>query len=354
MTKIGNYTVIRSIFNGPFSHVVEAVTDDNLSSQEEDHLHNAEENEVHPKAVALKVTIPCEDRAPHNSRDELMLLKQCAPTPYIVDVIDSFHYTCRSSGDLQQIIVMPLLPYDLNAVAKAHSKASYPPGSPRRNAMDLTLVRSVITDICRALAFLHDKSIIHRDIKPSNVMFASNGQDPQCRTMQAHLIDLGIAWHPDLDKSGIEPYNNKVCDVATASYRPPELLLAKRNYSEKIDMWAVGCIYAQLTSQDSSQGPFDPYTGDIALFNKHVQVLGSPSLESWPEMADNSTFTNMTFASASTTTEITLNRLCARAEQLDLKVIGQLLSFESTQRPSAMQVIETLSSATPTNIDKLI
>jgi cell division cycle 2-like protein len=58
------------------------------------------------------------------------------------------------------------------------------------------------------------------------------------------VCDMGLArkyGHP------IKPFTT---NVVTLYYRPPELLLGAKVYSTAVDMWSIGCIFAELLSGD--------------------------------------------------------------------------------------------------------
>lgn len=76
--------------------------------------------------------------------------------------------------------------------------------------------------------------MIHRDIKGANILISSDGH--------VKLADFGLAriFYPGNEHVH---YTNR---VVTLWYRAPELLLGARNYSETVDTWSVGCVFAEM------------------------------------------------------------------------------------------------------------
>jgi serine/threonine protein kinase len=96
--------------------------------------------------------------------------------------------------------------------------------------------------ILSAVEHMHTNWVIHRDIKPSNVMVFMNL--PEMGRVQ--LGDFGLARHFKDTLTEMGP-DNQVC---TLWYRAPELLLGATSYSIAIDIWSIGCVFAEmLTSQ---------------------------------------------------------------------------------------------------------
>lgn len=84
-----------------------------------------------------------------------------------------------------------------------------------------------------ALEHCHLRGIMHRDIKVSNILVNNEGI--------LKLGDFGLA--NVLSTSNKQPLTSR---VVTLWYRPPELLMGSTNYGVSVDLWSVGCVFAEL------------------------------------------------------------------------------------------------------------
>lgn len=102
---------------------------------------------------------------------------------------------------------------------------------------ELPHLKCLMAQILHGLIYLHSQNVIHRDIKGANILISSNGQ--------AKLADFGLAriFYPNNKQA---QYTNR---VVTLWYRAPELLLGARNYSDTVDMWSLGCVFAEMVLQ---------------------------------------------------------------------------------------------------------
>ena len=97
-------------------------------------------------------------------------------------------------------------------------------------------VRYFLYQILRGLKYIHSASVLHRDLKPSNLLVNGN--------CDLKIGDFGMAR--GLHSSPSEQKRVMTEYVATRWYRAPELMLSLSEYSEAIDMWSVGCIFAEM------------------------------------------------------------------------------------------------------------
>ena len=111
----------------------------------------------------------------------------------------------------------------------------------------------------RALLYLERKSIVHRDLKPKNILI-----DP--KNHQLILADFGSAKVMQNDIKGISY-------ICTRYYRAPELLLGDETYRHKIDMWATGCVIAEMILGD----PLFMGKNSNDQLLQIIKVLGTPS-----------------------------------------------------------------------------
>lgn len=115
-------------------------------------------------------------------------------------------------------------------------------------------VKCLTKQLLQAVAHLHDNWILHRDLKTSNLLLSHKGV--------LKVGDFGLAREYG---SPLKPYTPV---VVTLWYRAPELLLNCKEYSTAIDMWSVGCIFAEFLSM----APLFPGQSEVDQLNKIFKV----------------------------------------------------------------------------------
>lgn len=150
---------------------------------------------------------------------------------------------------------------------------------PTRHHIPALTVRSILYQLLNGLLYLHSNWVLHRDLKPANIMVTSGGE--------VKIGDLGLArlfWKP------LHSLYNGDKVVVTIWYRAPELLLGSKHYTPAVDMWAVGCIFAELLSLrpifKGEEAKMDSHKKTVP-FQRHqmqkiVEILGMPTQQRWP------------------------------------------------------------------------
>ena len=118
--------------------------------------------------------------------------------------------------------------------------------------------------ILRGLKYIHSAGVIHRDLKPSNLLVNAD--------CLLKIGDFGMARSLGqlADKTG--PMTQY---VATRWYRAPELVFSMLDYTTQVDLWSVGCIFAELIMRRQ----LFPGKDHVSQLKLIVSFLGTPSDE---------------------------------------------------------------------------
>ncbi|KAG6911843.1 hypothetical protein DXG01_000090 [Tephrocybe rancida] len=126
--------------------------------------------------------------------------------------------------------------------------------------------KTLMLQLLSAVGHCHSNWILHRDLKTSNLLMNNRGR--------IKVADFGLARRYG-DPVGVGGMTQL---VVTLWYRAPEILLGATTYSTAIDMWSVGCIFAELLLKE----PLFQAKGEIELISMIFKLLGPPTHDSWP------------------------------------------------------------------------
>lgn len=103
-------------------------------------------------------------------------------------------------------------------------------------AFGLLQIKCYMKQLLSGLDHCHARGVMHRDIKGSNLLVNNEGV--------LKVADFGLAnfCNASADKQQ-QPLTSR---VVTLWYRPPELLLGATEYGASVDLWSVGCVFAEL------------------------------------------------------------------------------------------------------------
>jgi cell division cycle 2-like protein len=150
--------------------------------------------------------------------------------------------------------VMEYMDYELKAIL-----------TDKKYKFELKHIKCLLFQLLKGIEYMHSKWIIHRDLKTSNLLLNSKGV--------LKIGDLGLAR-----KFG-SPLRAYTQLVVTLWYRAPELLLNCIIYDSSIDMWSIGCIFAELMLRDALFQGQD----ELDQLNRIFKLLGTPTDELWPK-----------------------------------------------------------------------
>nr|XP_012151479.1 PREDICTED: serine/threonine-protein kinase MAK isoform X3 [Megachile rotundata] len=178
-----------------------------------------------------------------------------------------------------------------------------------------SVIRNIVYQVLQGLAFMHKHGFFHRDMKPENLLCMG----PEL----VKIADFGLAR----EIRSRPPYTDY---VSTRWYRAPEVLLHSTTYNSPIDIWAVGCIMAELYTFR----PLFPGKSEIDEIFKICSVIGTPEKDDWPEGYQLAAAMNFKFPNF---TRTSLSVLIPNASQEAVILMEDMLRWNPIKRPTAQQ-----------------
>lgn len=190
--------------------------------------------------VAIKMYEGAETASVEVVREiSILQLLQAYPSPHVVELREAL--LLQSDGSTREAATPCLV---LERCARSLAQVFLSPCG------DLSeeLVGAWLVHLAKGVAHLHALSIMHRDLKPANVLVTD--------ALTLKIADFGlsramtpstpvVAALPGGTVMSSPPLPQNTSHVTTRWYRAPEVLL-EVGYTEKIDVWSLGCIFAEL------------------------------------------------------------------------------------------------------------
>ena len=195
--------------------------------------------------VAIKEVV--EDESYVNREAEVCKMLAAGNHPNIVEV-KGIYFTADQQGRTMNL-VLEYVPQTMRSVLSFLAK--------RDMRMKSSRVQIYMYQLARALLFIHQNDILHRDVKPENILL-----NPE--THELKLADFGSA-------KKVVPGRYNTTYICSRFYRAPELILDRELYGPATDIWAYGCILAEL----AVGCPFFVGEDNVSQLVEITRVLGS-------------------------------------------------------------------------------
>jgi serine/threonine protein kinase len=135
-----------------------------------------------------------------------------------------------------------------------------------KKVINISLIKVYMWQILQGVKHCHDNNIIHRDLKANNIFVRND--------------DTLVIADFDLSKSSKSEIYSK--QMVTMWYRAPEVLYGSGNYNCQIDIWSIGCIFAELFLRSNLIKGNQIEHVIIEIFS----ILGTPTISEFPMISE--------------------------------------------------------------------
>ena len=178
-------------------------------------------------------------------------------------------------------------------------------------------IKDITYQILLGLYHMHKYGFFHRDMKPENLLLTGK---------KVKIADFGLAR----EIRSIPPFTEY---VSTRYYRAPECILRSQNYNSPVDIWAVGCIMAEMYMHPM---PLFYGSSEKEVFVKICTTLGSPNKCGWNEGVNQASKIGMKYPQSSGTD---LANIVVGASPQAIDLMKQMLKWSPNSRASAASLL---------------
>ncbi|KAG0439486.1 putative serine/threonine-protein kinase MRK1 like protein [Dictyocoela muelleri] len=254
-----------------------SINQDEVITQNKDEMINTNEKNIK------------EEKLPWNSSDDIILQKYALKIVYVdnryknrelevlkylnhKNVIKLFgHFSSEETeAGLFIHLILEFVPFSLAELITQDKIITNPRKNGEINYYDYKTIkqkydiRKLYKGALLGLEYMHSLNICHRDIKPSNLMVTRSGE--------LKISDLGSA-------KKIYKGSKNIAYVCSRPYRPPENLLGYDNYNLKIDIWSLGCSFAEVFTKKciffmfDKQNPMENILSVIKVSEDDMKII---------------------------------------------------------------------------------
>ncbi|EWM26304.1 protein serine threonine kinase [Nannochloropsis gaditana] len=189
------------------------------------------------------------------------------------------------------------------------------------SGLDLPVLQSFLYQLLHGVAFCHDHRVLHRDLKPQNLLINREGE--------LKLADFGLAR-----AFGI-PVRSYTHEVVTLWYRAPDVLMGSRKYSTPVDIWSIGCIFAEM----ANGRPLFAGSSESDQLDRIFRALGTPTEGMYPGIVELPEFQKVKNQFPRYSPLESWAPLVPTLPPVGIDLLGKMLTFDPAKRVSARDAL---------------
>ena len=181
------------------------------------------------------------------------------------------------------------------------------------------VIKQIIYQIVCGVNYLHSLKYIQRDIKPDNILISSEGK--------IILTDFDLCRQESKGKD--DPMTRT---AVTLYYRAPELFFGDSYYGNKIDIWSIGCVFAELIIGK----PIFKANNELGTLSNIIEIIGCPSEEKWPGVSQLPNYLPFTGG------EFKLGKMLEEGglSKGGIDIVTKMLMLDPKKRPSCEEMLK--------------
>jgi len=250
-----------------------------------------------------------EEGVPSTALREVSLLQMLSESAFIVRLLKVEHV--EEDGKAMLYLVFEYLNQDLKHFMDETGRG---PAHPLPKAT----VQNFMYQLLLGTAHLHKHGVMHRDLKPQNLLV-----DKAQNVLKIADLGLGRAFSV--------PVKSYTHEIVTLWYRAPEVLLGGSHYSTPVDIWSVGCIFAEMARKQ----PLFPGDSELQQLLHIFKLLGTPNETVWPgvtKLRDWHEFPQWKPQD--------LAKIVPQLDENGIDLLQQMLEFDPAKRIHATEALE--------------
>ena len=181
------------------------------------------------------------------------------------------------------------------------------------------VIKQIIFQVVCGVNYLHSLKYIHRDIKPDNILISSEGK--------IILTDFDLCRQESKGKD-----DQMTRTAVTLYYRAPELFFGDSYYGNKIDIWSIGCVFAELITGK----PLFKANNELGTLSNIIETIGCPSEENWPGVSQLPNYLPFTGG------EFKLGKMLEEGglSKEGIDIVTKMLMLDPKKRPSCEELLK--------------